>query len=767
MFVKRARPRPQVRAREADEDEVATAPSPASSGDTGDEVGSVMERKKAQRKKQLGKSKLSFGGDDEAGGSDSTPFKQRKSLLSQALKASAPSTPAAAASTSGAGAGAGSSSSMYSRDYLDELKAATPSRAPRPEDGDGDGGLSRAAQDKYASAIEDDRSAGIPDAAAIAAAKHKRSAALGGVRGAKGEDMDDEYISLGGDNEPHPESRLMREEDEGEDGDEDLADYTESNQRLYIGKDANRAAARRLRGEIGEMIAEREAESDSDEETRAWEDTIVARAGTGMAEAKKEPKKAAGYVPTKMPSIRPVPTIASVEARIAQSIAELRAVKIENESNLETANRDLVLLEEQERDIRKQVESVEGKREWVEEFQGWAEMLGTFLEEKHPLLEGIEKDATKFQRERASMISERRAADDSDDLSLFLGIPTNVPEGSKVDTSTANSDFRRVRRTARDDRRGRRRGIVVASETDEGFSTDSELDPDTQDEYDASQHDLERRVHALLEDVKAEDFRYPEKGLAVRFDDWRSRYPDDYDGAFGGLALVQAWEFWARGEMVGWDPLRSDSQIESFTWFTALYNYSRPRNGHDEDDMDIDEVGPEGDLATEMVSKAVVPVLIRALEAGAYDPYSAPQTRRAVDIAEVIAELTGKDSKKYSSLLKAIMGVYQVHIFSLAAAVASSGGPGSTRPPPYNPTSRSAMQRYVRRRLKLLRNLLLWRRVAPNDVPDLVARIVSVVLRPVLSRTWEGGGEDMAKKVLEVAGAHLPHNLVTFLQKGP
>lgn len=297
MFVKRARPRPQVRAREADEDEVATAPSPASSGDTGDEVGSVMERKKAQRKKQLGKSKLSFGGDDEAGGSDSTPFKQRKSLLSHALKASAPSTPAAAASTSGAGAG--SSSSMYSRDYLDELKAATPSRAPRPEDGDEDGGLSRAAQDKYASAIQDDRSAGIPDAAAIAAAKHKRSAALSGVRGAKGDDMDDEYISLGGDNEPHPESRLMREEDEGEDGDEDLADYTESNQRLYIGKDANRAAARRLRGEIGEMIAEREAESDSDEETRAWEDTIVARAGTGMAEAKKEPKKAAGYVPTK------------------------------------------------------------------------------------------------------------------------------------------------------------------------------------------------------------------------------------------------------------------------------------------------------------------------------------------------------------------------------------------------------------------------------------------------------------------------------------
>ena len=63
-------------------------------------------------------------------------------------------------------------------------------------------------------------------------------------------------------------------------------------------------------------------------------------------------------------------------------MAKLKALKIENETTLETATRDLVLLEEQERDIRKQVEEVEGKREWVEGFQQWVEMLGSFLEEK-------------------------------------------------------------------------------------------------------------------------------------------------------------------------------------------------------------------------------------------------------------------------------------------------------------------------------------------------------------------------------------------------
>jgi GC-rich sequence DNA-binding factor len=49
----------------------------------------------------------------------------------------------------------------------------------------------------------------------------------------------------------------MLEEDEGEDGDEDLADYTGVNDRLYLGKGANKRAAQRLKGEIGELIEDR------------------------------------------------------------------------------------------------------------------------------------------------------------------------------------------------------------------------------------------------------------------------------------------------------------------------------------------------------------------------------------------------------------------------------------------------------------------------------------------------------------------------------
>lgn len=83
-----------------------------------------------------------------------------------------------------------------------------------------------------------------------------------------------------------------------------------------------------------------------------------------------------------MPSARPLPTVAPTQSRLVKSLADLNLTKSQNEHTLETTVRDLATLEEQEIDLRKEVERVEGKREWVEEFRGWVDMLGRFLEEK-------------------------------------------------------------------------------------------------------------------------------------------------------------------------------------------------------------------------------------------------------------------------------------------------------------------------------------------------------------------------------------------------
>lgn len=98
--------------------------------------------------------------------------------------------------------------------------------------------------------------------------------------------------------------------------------------------------------------------------------------------------------------------------------------------------------------------------------------------------------------------------------------------------------------------------------------------------------------------------------------------------------------------------MQSSTTLESFTWFKAIHAYCHALPTHN-GDMGLEEdeeppLGPEGDLIPEMVSRAVVPLLVKALENGAYDPYSAPQTRRAVDLADVISELMGKDSRKFT-----------------------------------------------------------------------------------------------------------------------
>ncbi len=153
------------------------------------------------------------------------------------------------------------------------------------------------------------------------------------------------------------------------------------------------------------------------------------------------------------------------------------------------------------------------------------------------------------------MINARRAKDDGDDLALCLGVPARTEKDTGVDEmgrsrfdleAGPSSTARCVRREDRGARRIKRRnaGRVPPNQRGRGVLHRFDTSRCDAEDYRAAQHNLERRVVGLLEDVKAEDFRYPEKGLAVRFGDWRRRYEEEYVSAFGGLSMVQAWAFW-------------------------------------------------------------------------------------------------------------------------------------------------------------------------------------------------------------------------------
>lgn len=104
----------------------------------------------------------------------------------------------------------------------------------------------------------------------------------------------------------------------------------------------------------------------------------------------------------------------------------------------------------------------------------------------------------------------------------------------------------------------------TTGQADDGEWTDDDLDPnDSRDLADALTG-LREDLAAVFSDVKADDFRDPNRGVRERFEDWRTRFGEDYANAYGGLALVGVWEFWARVEMALWNPFEVRFFLEKF-----------------------------------------------------------------------------------------------------------------------------------------------------------------------------------------------------------
>lgn len=268
-------------------------------------------------------------------------------------------------------------------------------------------------------------------------------------------------------------------------------------------------------------------------------------------------------------------------------------------------------------------------------------------------------------KERSDMISQRRRADDEDDLSLFLGsLPTPPqPDVEEVDelgrtAPRANpAAARRDRIAARTARRSRRRATSTSQsqkDAEEGYSTDSSLPPSDKADLNTALNKLSTSARDILSDVRAEEFKNPSLGLGKWFGKWREKFGDIYTGAWGGLGLVGAWEFWVRLEIVGWNPIDDSKSLDAFRWYSSLYEYSHPHTEED-DEEEEPELGPDGDLVSAMISTAIVPRLCKIIEGGAFDPYSAKGLRMIVNLAEQVEASLERNNQKFQ--VSTIIGV--------------------------------------------------------------------------------------------------------------
>ncbi|KAJ4501398.1 nineteen complex-related protein 2-domain-containing protein [Lentinula lateritia] len=768
MF-KRSKTKPTQRNRGLPGDDIADERSPAAeTAETGtdadlttdSEAPLSVKKFKDRTKKSQPKSRLSFGAEEDDETSGGEVFKLKKSKLSRNLTLSKHSTnfpdnlDQATISPSRNGP-------TYDAAYLQELKKSTPSsRAPPqtsvdPYDADMSMSTDVAMDLGDVSMLDVVDITGESDTlihteSAIKTAKERRERLR-----KSGVSPSEDYISLSvtrkaDDQGPHPESRLVREEDELGEGDDEYAEYTSAQERIALGKKSRKVEVTKRREMMQELITEA---ADEDEESVEWEHEQLRRGGhlkPDTSTSKGKIKQTYIPAPSKfdliaflVPPVAPIPTLNSALTRLTQQLSQLTTSHASNTASLNTIAQEREQLDIREKELRALVSNAEDKRAWFSSFSEWVESVAAFLDEKYPLLEKLESEHISLLQERLDIITKRRLQDVEDDLSTFFGPLPSTPEDTTLELDEFGREIRRPDPSIAHRERQERRRIryqryqdFKAKASDEGYWTDSDLPPPDEAAYQDALASIATRTHDVLADVKSKEFLDPAKG---RWGTWRSQYEETYVAAFGGLGVVSAWEFWARLESVGWDCIQDSKSLDSFRWYHGLYEFCRPGDPN----MEGRELGPEGDLVSSMVSTAIIPRLSKIIETGALDVYSSSHVRRAVDLSE---ELEASVSEIFH---KAVIACFTKAVSENEALLAKFNSAGHGSASTFNPEAIPARKRYLARQLKLISNLTRWRKSTGElfGIGQLITRVVDGCM-DVADSGWDVGGEEALKKIV-------------------
>ncbi|KAG9021219.1 hypothetical protein FS842_006754, partial [Serendipita sp. 407] len=240
----------------------------------------------------------------------------------------------------------------YDASYLEELRASTNSKPPVKfstndgikEDMDIDTGLTFDASEMDGAVIENisdlplmstqGTEALIPTEVSIKAARDKRERMR-----KTGTSTEEDFISLSVTKKdnfagPHPESRLMREDDDLGEGDDDDAEYTGAQERIALSKKGRKEEAKQRKKGMVELIEEVD---EQDEETMEWEMAQVKRAvPTEVAAAQAQEPQVHTYKPHPIPTPTSIPTIDAATQRIATGLTVLTTSHAQNSGTVAT-----------------------------------------------------------------------------------------------------------------------------------------------------------------------------------------------------------------------------------------------------------------------------------------------------------------------------------------------------------------------------------------------------------------------------------------------
>jgi GC-rich sequence DNA-binding factor len=658
----------------------------------------------------------------------------------------------------------------YSAAALAALKASTPARR-RGLDMDGD--LNLAHQEMIDPSTQYDENGhslsrpsfgadftleGIPSEALVNAAKERRRrAAEDGIDTGPSEN----FISLRdstAEQEPHPESRLQREEDDEGSGEEEFAEFTGATERVALGQNAIRQAKKR---EIDERREAMDLDED-DDSGQEWERAQMGRIDVAISRKQREKREVSPFRPAAIPMTAPLPSLSSTSARLAVKVAALESSIKSHGQVIDDAVRQLQQMEGDEIRNKKSIEVIGEKEAWFRELEDFVISLSTFLDDKMPLLEDIEMDWKQALVDRTRTVQRKQAVIMTDQACLFYGVPAGSLLG-RAPTSPEQTESDEENLSEQDGgalsviRETRRANLPAAGE---GLMIEDAA-------FLSAQKDIQRRLRQLLDDVKAPEFTDPAvrlesrlhpSSLVARFHQWRRLYPDEYANAWGGLTLAGIWEFWVRREICGWDLVQIGSMgLDEFQWHKEMTRYSAlasQQNGtakEDNGEVHAEQLGGDDEMISHVISNTIVPRIIDCVQAGAYNPWSTSDCQSMMNLLEQISYVLERDNVRFISLVSSFLHTFEPHIDAVIKGLILN--PPISAPPPFDPRAPIARISFLQSLKTLLFNMLLMNRyVSASERPfyvDLIDRLVGKLIWNLLGSAKETGGKQIAQEILQ------------------
>ncbi|ORX60223.1 hypothetical protein BCR36DRAFT_316823 [Piromyces finnis] len=434
---------------------------------------------------------------------------------------------------------------------------------------------------------------------------------------------------------------MMEDKKENDDDDDEVFEDYENN-RILFGNTAIKEQEKKRKKDMKiDLInaQENDSEEEDKDELNKWESELI-KQGRAAPEIMKVAKKKSEMAKNLIPEVCEIPSLDEVMRDFAASLYHIEL------KHSEDINEEAYLIEEIDKS-KKNTENLQSdlklssdKYTYFQELRNYIIDLAEFLDEKFKEFNKINDDYLNLKKEKELFISNRIQSDLNDCFHDFVtgwnGLVFDK-EGNNVykydlDQKENRKMLRKLRTKTQANKNIEKENKFKSELNDiEGYISNDDFDDKDQEVYDTKKAEILKKYNEFFNDTN-ENF----KDLSLikkNFENWKEKYPKEYNQGFGGLSMPGVFELFIKYELLMWEPLEDYKEFEEMIWHQEASTYGTSNM------MELDNYDPEDEdnkLLIRLVEKFAIPKVKELVQL--WNVFSIHQTKNLLRILMLLQD---------------------------------------------------------------------------------------------------------------------------------